>query len=115
MAIKNFEDIVGWQKAQQLSVELYSIFRKNNDFNFRQQICGASVSISNNIAEGFDRGSTKYFIHFLYISLGSCSEVRSMLYLAEKLNYIENSKASELRSECFEISKILKGLIRSMK
>ncbi|MFN6944520.1 MAG: four helix bundle protein, partial [Cytophagaceae bacterium] len=57
MAIHKFEEIIAWQKAQDLAVDIYAIFQKSKDFSFRDQICRAAVSISNNIAEGFDRSS----------------------------------------------------------
>ena len=88
MRIKQFEDIIAWQKAQDMAVEIYSTFRESKDYNFKDQVYRAVVSISNNIAEGFDRSSTADFKRFLYISLSSCSEVKSMLYLAERLKYI---------------------------
>ena len=82
MAIQKFEDIIAWQKAQDFSVIIYSVFGLSKDFGFKDQISRAAISISNNIAEGFDRSSDADFNRFLYIALGSCSEVRSMLYLA---------------------------------
>lgn len=115
MQIIKFEDIIAWQKAQDLAVEIYSIFKDSKDFGFRDQICRATVSISNNIAEGFDRSSNADFKRFLFISLASCSEVKSMLYLAERLNYLEKEKAEPLRQKCVEISKILSGFIKSLK
>ncbi len=115
MAIQKFEDIVAWQKGQDLAVEIYALFRESKDFGFRDQICRATVSISNNIAEGFDRSSNADFKRFLYISSASCSEVKSMLYLAERLNYLNKEKANVLRLQCIEISKILTGLIKSLK
>jgi four helix bundle protein len=84
LRIQKFEDIIAWQKAQDIAVEIYSVFKNNKDFGFRDQIYRAAVSISNNIAEGFDRSSDAEFVRFLYISLGSCSEVKSMLYLSVK-------------------------------
>ncbi len=114
MAIQKFEDIIAWQKGQDLAVEVYALFRDSRDFGFRDQICRATVSISNNIAEGFDRSSNADFRRFLYISSASCSEVKSMLYLAERLNYLNKEKANTLRLQCIEISKILSGLIKSL-
>ena len=96
MIIKRFEDIIAWQKAQDIAVDVYSIFGSIKDFGFRDQICRASVSISNNIAEGFNRSSDKDFSRFLYISLGSCSELMSMLYLAHKLKYIDEQQKTTL-------------------
>jgi len=65
MAIQRFEDIIAWQKAQDLAVEIYNVFQTSRDFGFRDQICRAVVSISNNIAEGFDRSSDADFKRFL--------------------------------------------------
>ena len=113
MAIQRFEDIIAWQKAQDIAVDVYSIFGSIKDFGFRDQICRASVSISNNIAEGFNRSSDKDFSRFLYISLGSCSELMSMLYLAHKLKYIDEQQKTTLLDKSNEIAKIIRGLIKS--
>ena len=89
MRIQRFEDLIAWQKGQDLAVEIYSVFRNSKDFGFKDQICRAAVSVSNNIAEGFDRQSDAEFSRFLFISISSCSEVKSMLYMAyrtEKLS-----------------------------
>jgi len=115
MKIIRFEDIIAWQKAQDLAVEIYRIFKESKDYGFKEQICRATVSISNNIAEGFDRSSNADFKRFLFISLASCSEVKSMLYLGERLNYINTKKAKNLRDNCDEISKIILGFIKSLK
>ncbi len=114
MQILRFEDIIAWQKAQDLAVEIYSCFKDNKDWDFRNQICRASVSVSNNIAEGFDRISNADFRRFLFMSLGSCSEVKSMLYLAARLNYLSKEKSQELIAIITEISKIITGLIKSL-
>ena len=96
--ITRFEEILAWQKAQDLAVEIYGLFDSNRDFGFRDQICRATVSISNNIAEGFERETTKDFIRFLYMARASSGEVRSMLYLAERLKYIDTQTFDKLRS-----------------
>ena len=114
MKIQKFEDILAWQKSQNFAVEIYAIFSGIRDFGFKDQILRASVSISNNIAEGFDRISNADFARFLYISLGSCSEVKSMIYLAEKLGYLSKTKQIELIENSNEISKITRGLIKSL-
>jgi four helix bundle protein len=93
MHIVKFEDIIAWQKSQNFAVEIYDVFSELRDWDFRNQICRASVSISNNIAEGFDRSSNADFIRFLYFSLASASEVKSMLYLSLRLKYIRRRKA----------------------
>ena len=114
MKIQKFEDIIAWQKAQDFTVELYDIFRDSKDFGFKDQILRAAVSISNNIAEGFDRGSDPQFAHFLYIAIGSSSEVRSMLYLAMRLKYIDKTQRDDLLDKSNEISRIIRGLIKSL-
>ena len=115
MIIQKFEDVIAWQKSQELAVKIYRAFKDLKDFGFKDQICRAAVSISNNIAEGFDRSSKADFVRFLYISLSSCSEVKSMLYLAEKLHHLPESEAERLRVESAEISRIITGLIKSLK
>ncbi|APY08111.1 four helix bundle protein [Winogradskyella sp. J14-2] len=115
MAVQKFEDLLVWQKSQALAVTIYKVFKDNNDFSFRDQIKRASVSISNNIAEGFDRNSNADFSRFLYIALSSNSEVRSMLYLSISLNFLSQDESRELIEMNNEISKMLHGLIKSIK
>jgi len=114
MKIETFEDILSWQKARVLTISIYNIFKETNDFGFKNQIERASVSIMNNIAEGFERRTNKEFKHFLYVAKGSCAEVRSMLYLAKDLEKIEDSKFKELYDSSVEISKLLSGLIKTL-
>ena len=115
MGVQKFEDLVAWHKAQELAVCIYHEFETSRDFGFRDQIRRAVVSISNNVAEGFDRSSRADFSRFLYFSLASCSEVKSMLYLAHRLDYISIDLRDKLLNECVEVSKILTGLIKSLK
>lgn len=114
MKIDRFEDIIAWQKAKQLTIAVYTEFNDSRDFSFKDQIQRASVSIMNNIAEGFERKSNNEFKHFLYIAKGSCGEVRSMLYLAEELNTISKDSFDEKYKLAEEISKILSGLIKTL-
>ncbi len=114
MGIQRFEDIIAWQKAQDLAVDIYAIFRDSKDYGFKDQICRASVSISNNIAEGFDRSSKADFSRFLYIAISSCSEVKSMLYLAKRLAYIDKEIMQQNIEKSEEVSKIIRGLIKSI-
>ena len=114
MKVEKFEDLICWQKSKDAAVIIYKIFRDNRDFKFRDQIQDAGVSMSNNIAEGFERKSNKEFCHFLYISKGSSGEVRSMLYIALDLKYITQSQFDDLYNRSLEISKMLSGLIKSL-
>lgn len=114
MKIERFEDVIAWQKARVLTVKIYTLFRENKDFGFTNQIQRASVSIMNNIAEGFERKGDKEFKHFLFMAKGSCGEVRSMLILAKDLELISTNEYIELHDLSEEISKILSGLIKTL-
>ncbi|MBU4142066.1 four helix bundle protein [Patescibacteria group bacterium] len=112
MKIEKFEDIIAWQKAEELTIDIYKQFRSCRDFSFRDQIQRAVVSIMNNIAEGFERRGDKEFKHFLFIAKGSCGEARSMLYLALELGYLSKNDFSRFYNLSLEISKLLSGFIK---
>lgn len=114
MRVSKFEDLIVWQKSINQSLLIYRLYAKNLDWGFKNQIQRASVSIANNIAEGFDRSSDKEFKRFLFIALGSASEVRSMNYLGFKLNYISTEEHNDCNYQLIEISKMLNGLSRSL-
>lgn len=114
MKIKKFEDILSWKKAQDLTLIIYKIFKDNRDYSFRDQIQRAMISVSNNIAEGFERKGNKELIRFLYIARGSCGEVRSMIYLAKELEYLTKEEFNFIYNELIEISKLIFGLIKTL-
>ncbi|MDP3883093.1 MAG: four helix bundle protein [Candidatus Staskawiczbacteria bacterium] len=114
MRIEKFEEIISWQRGTELSVMIYDIFRNSRDYGFRDQIQRAAVSVSNNIAEGFERQSNKELSKFLYIAKGSAGEVRSMLSIALKLNYINQNQFDDLQNRCVEISRLISGLIKTL-
>ena len=114
MKIERFEEIVSWQKARKLTIIVYRIFKDNRDFGYRDQIQRVSVSVMNNIAEGFERKSNAEFRKFLFIAKGSCGEVRSMIYLAKDLNYISEANFKILLGKAIEISKTISGLIKTL-
>jgi four helix bundle protein len=112
MKFERFEEIIAWQKAKVLTLEIYIILNKIKDFGFINQITRASISIMNNIAEGYERKSNNEFKQFLYISKGSCGEVRSMLHLGKDLEYFSKEQFNKLSGLSLEIAKILSGLIK---
>ena len=114
MKINRFEEIQGWIKAKELSLLIYKVFNDVRDYGFKDQIQRASVSIMNNIAEGFERQTDKEFKQFLYIAKGSAAEVRSMLYLAHEMEIISESEFEQLNNLTIEISKILSGFIKTL-
>ena len=95
-----------------MAVQVYRNFNELKDFQFRNQICSAAVSVSNNIA--LDRKSKPNFANFLRLSIGSCSEVRSMLYLAVRLGYLTEEAQKPLLELSNEESRILHGLRESV-
>lgn len=114
MKIEKFEDIISWQKSKELTLLIYKLFRSNKDFSFSDQIKRASISIGNNIAEGFERKSNKEFKHFLYIAKGSCGELRSMSSISLELNYISHDDFRKIYNISVEISKLISGLIKAL-
>jgi len=114
MKIKQFEDILAWQKAKELAVDCYHQFKVSRDFSFKDQIQRATVSIMNNIAEGFERAGNRELRNFLFIAKGSCGEVRSMLHLALDLKYISRDAYEKLELQTLEISRMLSGFIKTL-
>jgi|SRR5690242_6456150 len=97
--IEKFEDIIAWQKARELTKEIYAHAKAGlfvKDYGLRDQIQRASVSIMGNVAEGFDRGGDKEFIQFLSISKGSYGEVKSHLYVALDQQYVSSTQFNRL-------------------
>ncbi len=114
MTIHKFEDIISWQKARILNKELLNLFRDSRDYTFKDQLLRASLSITNNIAEGFERGTNKELKYFLTIARGSNAEVRSMLYIALDSDYITQIEHSELLLQTEEVGRLLTGFIKKL-
>lgn len=114
MKIEKFEDIIGWQKAKNLTLDIYKQFKNCRDFSFKDQMQRAVISIMNNIAEGFERRGDKELEYFLFIAKGSCGEVRSMLYISHELGYVTKQDFDRLYILSVEISKLLSGFIKSL-
>jgi four helix bundle protein len=114
MKIEKFEDIIAWQKAKSVTVEIYKVFSGTKDYGFKDQIQRASLSIMNNIAEGYERKGNKEFKNFLYIAKGSSAEVRSMILLAGELNYLSGEKTDTLLFSIEEVSRLISGLIKTL-
>ena len=116
--IRRFEDLLVFQKATELSKEVYRITEQNpfkSDHRFVQQIHAAAGSIMDNIAEGYERDGNKEFINFLYFSKGSCGEVRSQIIRASDVGFLDPETSAKLYQECIEISRLLSSLILSIK
>ena len=110
----HFEDLEVWKRGCRLATDVYRAFEATKDFSFRDQVRRSSVSIPSNIAEGCERNYKQDFIRFLKIAKGSAAELRTQLYLVNKLAMIEADVSLGLIAEVKELSKMLQGLINSM-
>ena len=114
MALQSFKDLLAWQRAQRLSLNIYKEFSSCRDYGFKDQIQRAAVSIMNNVAEGYGRRSDKALINFLTIARGSAAEVESMLLMAHQLNYINLQTQHELLIQTDEVAKLLTAFINKI-
>ena len=110
-----FENLEIWKESMQLCVQIYEQMKDCRDFGFREQIQKASVSVPSNIAEGFERQTNKEFIHFLFIAKGSCGEIRTQLYLAKALKYIEIETTNTLIEQTKIISSKIQNFIKTRR
>jgi four helix bundle protein len=117
---KRFEDLPVWQAAMKLTEQVFAL-TESKAFNYkgdlRSQLQRAALSIANNVAEGFERGTTQELITFLYIARGSAGEVRSMLCLCERVSAFGDLKSeiSNLKSQAESISRQLRGWADSLQ
>jgi four helix bundle protein len=110
-----FEDLEVWKRSVQLSVDIHRSVQEVRNYNFRDQITGASLSIPSNIAEGFERESKKEMARFLSIAKGSCGELRTRIYVGMQVGYLSQESGVAWIAETKELSAMLVGLMRSLK
>lgn len=117
-AIKSFTDLNAWKEGHQLVLAIYKmtkLFPSDEKFGLINQMQRASVSITSNIAEGFSRNSNKEKIQFYYTALGSLTEVQNQLLISKDLGYINLSQFKEISFQTVVVSKLINGLIKSLK
>ena len=115
--VKDFEDLIAWQKARVLTKNIYEATQKERfgrDFGLASQIQRASVSIMANIAEGFARKNPNEFYHFVSIAKSSASEVRSHLYVGLDIKYITEAEFKQLIEQTKEVERLVGGLLVSI-
>ena len=115
---QKFEDIEAWQRARELTREIYTASNENpfsKDFGLRDQVRKTSVSIMSNIAEGFERDGTKEFIQFLSVAKGSSGELRSQLYVALDQGYLAKERFDRLLGTVLETTRMIGGLINYLR
>ncbi len=111
--VTRFEDLIAWQKALGLTVAVYETPRRGpfrRDFGLSSQVQRAAVSIPSNIAEGFERGGRAEFHQFLSTAKRSCGELRSQLYVASRIGYIDLAGFKQLLGQAEEVARIIGGL-----
>ena len=113
MKYERFEDLPVWQAAIKLAEGVYELTKDrffNQPGDLRSQLRRASLSVSNNIAEGFERGTTAELLAFLYISRGSCGETRSMLLFTERFK-----EAAHLKSQISNLKSLAESCSRQIR
>lgn len=115
MKIDKFEDLEIWKESTDIAVEIYRISSSGNfgkDFGLRDQIRRAAVSISSNIAEGFEMSNNNELIRYLAIAKGSTGEVRSQLFISFRLGYINQKEFEALNERLVVLSSKISGFIK---
>ncbi|WP_439487602.1 four helix bundle protein [Algoriphagus sp.] len=118
MKVNSFEELLIWQKAIEIGVKIYSLADQiplKNDYKSRDQLIGSAISISNNIAEGFEYNNRLQFIRFLGYAKGSAGELRSQLALLVKVGRVSETTYLSLREELIVLSRQIKALINYLK
>ncbi|MCC5637944.1 four helix bundle protein [Nostoc sp. CHAB 5844] len=115
--VERFENLIAWQKARVLTKAIYQITQQgafSKDYGLSGQMQRAAVSIMSNIAEGFERNRPKEFHQFLSMAKASCAELRSQLYVALDVQYIQSSEFNQILNQAQEVGKIIGGLRASI-
>ena len=115
MGYHSFEELEVWKRACRVAVRVYEVLKDCRDYGLRDQMTRAAVSIASNIAEGSERNSSLDYIRFLHIAKGSAAELRTQLYIAQRIGLIDQAVQAELTQECQEIAAMLQGLTKSLK
>ncbi|MBI1826875.1 MAG: four helix bundle protein [Planctomycetes bacterium] len=113
-AARAFEELHIFERARELTNAIYAASRSGlfaKDFGLADQVRRAAVSVMSNIAEGFERGSSTEFIHFLYVAKGSCGEVRAQLLVAVDQGYIAVAEHERLNESCRQLSGMISNFI----
>ena len=117
--ITSFEDLIIWQKAQELAAKIYELADSNKfivkDFTLKDQLKSASISISDNIAEGFEYNNNPDFHRFLRIAKGSCGEIRNKVLFVKRLKFIDERTGNNLNEEANQLGRQIGELIKKVK
>lgn len=114
--VKTYKELIVWQKSMDLVEQVYTLtksFPESEKFTLTNQLRRCAVSIPSNIAEGWGRGTAKFYVHFLQIAKGSLAELETQLEIANRLKYIDQSEV--IFKQSVETHKMLNGLINKIK
>ena len=118
MRIKSFTELTVWQRAHELSLQIYKVtagFPRAEIFGIVSQLRRASVSVPANIAQGFGRRTTKELLRSLQIAAGELEEVRHFLILSKDLGYIATPSLQKMTELCDSVGQLISALGRSLK
>ncbi len=118
MPIKDYRDLIVWQRAMDLVEKIYELtrrFPKEELYGLSSQVRKAAVSVPSNIAEGHGRHTTREFLHFLSIASGSLREIETDVLIARRLGYVDQRNESETLSLAAEVSRLGSALVRSLR
>ncbi|MEW6469002.1 MAG: four helix bundle protein [Bacteroidota bacterium] len=116
--IKQFEDLDIWKEATAIAIEIYAVSEQGklkNDWGLKDQLRRAAMSISDNIAEGFEYDNNKDFIKFLRYAKGSSGELRNKLYVLYRIEYIHEELYHEFHTKLISLSRKIAGFIKYLK
>jgi four helix bundle protein len=116
--IESYKDLIAYQKAYEVCLRVYEAtrtFPRQETYGLTAQLRRCAVSISSNIAEGYRRKNRREYLQFLHIASGSCAELETQIHLAKDLRYLEPELAKRLYESQEEVSRLLRGLIRSLE
>ena len=109
-----FENLEVWKRSCRLAVDLYKLLENCKDYGLKDQMTRAAVSIPSNIAEGYERKSSREYSQFLSIAKGSAGELRTQIYIAVKIGILNSKDAAVMTSELKELSSMLQSLISKL-
>ena len=116
--IERFEDLDLWKDAVKMGVSIYKVTEEGKmakDFSARDQRRRAAISVSNNIAEGFEYNNNKAFVRFLMYAKGSAGELRSQLFVLREAGILEENKFHTLWENALKLSKSIEGLRKYLR
>ncbi|MBN1509872.1 MAG: four helix bundle protein [Sedimentisphaerales bacterium] len=111
----SYEDLDVWKRSVDVAVKLYGVLKNCLDYGIKDQMLRSAVSVASNVAEGAERDSKRDFVRFLRISKGSAAELRTQLHIAGAAHVANATSCAEIKSEVTEISRMLQGLIASLR